>query len=99
MASSAFLNRAAETIFMAFVICCVLLTLEIRVLISLRFAMVDFSAASGGEHLVELFQRPAEQFLVFVVELLLLPDGLQNLGPAAVEELEELLLVGPELFD
>src|SRR6185503_14713909 len=103
IASCARRSLAADTIFIALVICCVLLTLRIRRRMSIRAGMLLGSRArSGLGRLVERAER-GERGLQLLAELalqvLLLGDRLHQWRLAAREPGQELLLVAAAFGD
>src|SRR6185436_10770499 len=103
IASCARRSLAADTIFIALVICCVLLTLRIRRRMSIRAGMLLGSRArSGLGRLVERAER-GESGLQLLAELalqvLLLGDRLHHWRLAAREPGQELLLVAAAFGD
>src|SRR5262252_3130156 len=103
MASWARRSLAAETIFIALVICCVLLTLRIRRRMSMRAGIAGLGAGSGFRGRLELGREAGERGLQLVAELalqvLLLRDRLQERRLAAREPAEELRLVAAAVGD
>src|SRR5690348_16340561 len=96
------LRRAPATIFIARVIFCVALTLTIRLRMVLRLAiggsallLVRGLAESGPE----LLERLLEGRLGLLVDRLLRPDVLEDLGVLRVHEGHELTLVLGDLSD
>src|SRR2546425_6792658 len=105
MASWARRSLAAETIFMAFVICCVLLTLRIRRRMSMRAGISPRKGQwSGGpgdalEDGAELRERGLDAVGQLSLDVLLLHDPLEEGGVAGLQEGVQLLLVAPAFGD
>src|SRR5256885_1195594 len=105
MASWARRSLAAETIFMAFVICCVLLTLRIRRRMSMRAGISpreeQWSGGPGGalEDGAELGERGLDAVGQLSLDVLPLHDPLEEGGVAGLQEGVEVLLVPPALGD
>src|SRR5260221_5792622 len=103
MASWARRSLAAETIFMALVICCVFLTLRIRRRMWRR-AGIACGAASGGlvagpEDSAEFREDGLQALGELSLDVLLLGDGGEDAGVARLQEGVELLLVAPAVGD
>src|SRR5262245_34247457 len=92
-------SRAEETIFMARVICCVLLTLRIRRRRSMRAGTFPGSGLRGLERGAELGEGGLQLVAHVALQVLLLGDGLQDLREAALQESVQLLLVAPAVWD
>src|SRR4030042_1970654 len=104
MASWAWRSLAAETIFMALVICCVLLTLRIRRRMSMRAGMGaslsrPLRLARRLEDGRELGEGRLQLLGELALDFLLLRDRREEGAVAAVEPGEALLLVAPAVGD
>src|SRR5437764_4525208 len=98
---------AAETIFMAFVICCVFFTERMRRRMSIRLGMA--LSGRGGGRRCGAFGGAGETLLAFrdsslhlglqtIVEDLLFANRLKNRRMRVVNELVQLFFKGPALF-
>src|SRR6185369_8270242 len=100
MASWARRSLAAETIFMALVICCVFLVLRIRRRMSMSAGMAGFRWLGLGldlEGVGELREGRLELVRELALDVLLLRDLLEQVGMPRLQEGVELLLVAPGL--
>src|SRR5258706_9997153 len=87
---------AAETIFMALVICCVFLTERIRRRMSTRAGMEELAGLLHGlglEDARQLLQRGLDLVRQLALDVLLLRHLLEDLGVPRVHEPVQLLLV------
>src|SRR5215831_8047174 len=94
-------NLAAETIFMALVICCVFLTDRMRRRMSIRLGMRALGSAGAAlpyEAALELLDRGLHLAAQGIVERLLLPDLLPDVRVCIVDKPVQLLFEPAALF-
>src|SRR5277367_1552797 len=92
-------NLAAETIFMALVICCVFFTERMRRRISIKLGMRGYRLLLRYEAGFELFDGVGELRLQGVVESFLIADLFEDGGMRALNEAVKFLFELAALFD
>src|SRR5579872_7263060 len=96
-------SLAAETTFMALVICCVFFTERMRrrrsIKLGIRLGGYERFLVLGDETLLEFFDHRVELALELVVQSFLFADFLEQAGLRGVEEAVEFRFELPDVFD